>query len=101
VLVLASTLQAGANPGSGTLAPTYAAICKVELLCRVAEYLHVEVDEECPDHVLVGLADAIPEAVLPLDDLIPLRLGRRCLFMGQAVRQQPLHGACLRRWGGA
>lgn len=77
---------------------TYAAVCKVELLRRVAEDLHVEMDQEGPDHVLVGLADALPQAVVALHDLVPLDLGGRRVGVRQPVRQQPLDGARL-GWG--
>jgi len=92
-------LQHPPPPPKNTPQRTYTAICKVELLSRMAQDLHVKVDEECAYHVLVRLADALPQGVVPLDDLIPLRLGRRCVLVGQAVRQQPLHRTRLVGWG--
>lgn len=49
---------------------TYAAIPKVEAL-GCPQNLSMEVHQECPDCVLVGLRHTIPQVVLPFYNFIP------------------------------
>ena len=67
---------------------TNRAIPEVEPLCGVPLYLRMEVDQKRSDGVLVGLADAFPQAVIALHNLVPLHLGPLCALPREPVRQQ-------------
>lgn len=55
----------------------------------------MEVDEEGPDGVLVGVGNMRPEPVLPFHDVTPFHLGLLAAGGGQPVAQQLLHSLCL------
>lgn len=78
---------------------TDGAILKGEARRGLAQHQRVEVHEERADGVLVGLADARPQLVVALHDVVPLRLGRHAVVRGQPVAQQLLHGPRLRGVG--
>jgi hypothetical protein len=48
----------------------------------------VEVDQEGADGVLVGLADALPELMITLYNLVPVCLGRSGALATESVRKQ-------------